>query len=67
MIFGVLLKGINTCNSLNGLDFLFEFIPQMFFMLSTFGYMIFLIIYKWNINWDLIGLSKAPVLINTMI
>lgn len=29
----------------------FEFVPRLVFMLSTFGYMIFLIVYKFTVDW----------------
>lgn len=47
MSFGILMKGINAIFFKNWLDFIFEFIPQLVFMLCTFGYMDFLIIHKW--------------------
>lgn len=47
MMFGILLKGWNTLYQRKYLDFFFEFIPQLLFMASTFGYMSFLIIVKW--------------------
>jgi hypothetical protein len=44
------------CQSLHGRSSFvdarsFEFIPRLTFMLSTFGYMIFLIIYKFTVDW----------------
>ena len=37
MTFGVLLKGFNCIHFSHYLELFFEFIPQMLFMLSTFG------------------------------
>lgn len=47
MVFGISLKGINSLHSCSSINLIFEFIPQMLFMLSTFGYMTLLIIIKW--------------------
>ncbi len=52
MTVGISLKGINARFFKNKLDFLFEFIPMIIFDLCLFGYMVFLIILKWAINWD---------------
>jgi V-type H+-transporting ATPase subunit a len=42
----------------------FKFIPMLVFFTCTFGYMDFLIIYKWLQVWDP---ALAPSIINTMI
>jgi len=48
------------------LNFFFEFVPQMCFMMSIFGYMCLLIFYKWSTNYyD--DTSVAPSLLNMMI
>jgi V-type H+-transporting ATPase subunit a len=47
MIFGVMLKGINDTIQVKITNFLFEFIPQIIFMISLLGYMIYMIFYKW--------------------
>ena len=47
------------------LEFVFEFIPQIIFMLSLFGYMIVMIFIKWSIDWT--GRSDhAPSLITQL-
>lgn len=33
------------------LDFIFEAVPMITFMMSLFGYMCFMIIYKWSLRW----------------
>jgi len=66
MSFGILMKASNSMYFRNWLDFFFEFVPQLIFMLVTFGYMDFLIFYKWGTDWR--GNSaKAPSIITTMI
>ena len=52
MIFGILMKGVNARFFGQGLDFFLEFIPQLLFALSLFGYIIVLIFLKWSINWQ---------------
>jgi V-type H+-transporting ATPase subunit a len=47
MVFGILLKGLNCLYFKKGSGFFFEFLPELLFMLATFGYMSFLIIIKW--------------------
>jgi V-type H+-transporting ATPase subunit a len=37
MVLGIILKGVNSLNFNLKLDFIFEFIPQLIFMLSLFG------------------------------
>jgi len=51
MLFGIMLKGINSWHFGLYLDFFFEFIPQFVFMVATFGYMSLAIIMKWLIHW----------------
>ena len=47
------------------LEFCFEFIPQIVFMLALFGYMIVMIFIKWSIDWT--GRSDhAPSLISQL-
>ena len=65
MTLGIILRGLNNIyfNDLTG--FLFEFIPQICFMLLLFGYMIILIFVKWAINYDN-DTSKAPSIITIL-
>lgn len=67
MVFGILLKGVNSLNEGSAVNFFFEFIPQLFFLVLSFGYMVFLIFYKWSIEWAELGTNTAPSLINMMI
>jgi len=61
MIAGVLLKGWNCLYFKRKAEFYFEFIPQLLFMVCIFGYLQFLIMYKWSVDWDNGG--TAPSLI----
>ena len=51
MSFGIILKAVNSLHFKKKLDFYFEFIPQLLFMVLMFGYMDFLIIFKWLKPW----------------
>jgi len=45
---------------------LFENIPEYIFLLSIFGYLCVLIVYKWSVDW--VGLGKpAPPLLDTLL
>jgi len=65
MLFGIVLKGINCIHFKNKLGFIFEFIPQIVFMLMFFGYMDFMIFIKWLRNWDN-NEDNAPSLISQL-
>uniref|UniRef100_A0A4W5MLL8 V-type proton ATPase subunit a n=1 Tax=Hucho hucho TaxID=62062 RepID=A0A4W5MLL8_9TELE len=47
MLFGVTLSLVNYIFFRNLKDVALQFIPEVIFMLSLFGYLIFLILYKW--------------------
>lgn len=66
MTIGIILKGLNALYFKETLVFLFEFIPQIVFFLSTFGYMVLLIILKWFNNYS-DDPSKAPSIISLYI
>lgn len=66
MSFGIFLKALNTIHEQKPMDFFFEFIPQIIFMLFTFGYMILLIFLKWAIDWKP-DYFLAPSIITVMI
>lgn len=64
MIVGVVMSLFNYLHFHKPLDIIFCFVPQMLFMLCTFGYLTFLIFFKWlspSVN------SDAPYLINVII
>lgn len=52
MLIGIINKGLNSIYFKDFASFFFEFLPQLFFMLCTFGYMVILIIVKWLTNFD---------------
>lgn len=52
MTFGILLRGLNNLYFKDYVGFFLEFLPMLYFDLALFGYMVFLILYKWSINWD---------------
>ena len=62
MILGILLKGANNLYFSNAIDFIFDFLPQLVFMLVTFGYMVVCIIIKWFSDYSS-DPSKAPSII----
>lgn len=51
MLLGLGLKVINTVRRKNWLSLFTQAIPQIIFMLCTFVYMDYLIIYKWNTDY----------------
>nr|XP_033808872.1 V-type proton ATPase 116 kDa subunit a isoform X2 [Geotrypetes seraphini] len=47
MVFGVILSLFNHVYFKNTINIVVEFIPQMIFIICLFGYLVFMIIYKW--------------------
>ena len=66
MMLGLFLRLYNNFRRSKWTDLLTLTIPQIIFMCCTFLYMDFIIIYKWNTNYDA-DTSKAPSVISTMI
>ena len=66
MLLGIGIKGINKLNEKKYTHFFFEFIPQFLFMLTIFGYLIYMIFYKWSIDYDN-NTENAPSLLSIMI
>lgn len=51
MMLGIFFRGWNAIYFGSMVDFIFEFIPQVCFMTSIFGYMCLLIVVKWLKSW----------------
>lgn len=69
MLMGICLSAFNGMYFNHRVDVYFEFIPQLLFMLCLFGYMCFLIFFKWASSqqrWTNYGIAP-PFLLNTMI
>ena len=64
MLLGIAVSSTNWIYFNKKISFFFEFIPQILFLSSIFGYMSILIITKWLIQWPD---SSAPRLLNLMI
>lgn len=66
---GLFLRLLNAIHFRSLEDVLFEAVPQIIFMLGMFGYMNFLIFYKWCLDWPTIIPQgrEPPSLINTLI
>jgi len=62
MIVGVLLRWGNAFYDKNTIDFVFECIPMMIFMVCFFGWMDYMILYKWTHPID-----NPPSIINSLI
>ncbi|XP_034375016.1 V-type proton ATPase 116 kDa subunit a 4 [Arvicanthis niloticus] len=59
MIFGVILSLFNYIYFRKTHNIILQFIPEMIFMLSLFGYLVFMIIFKWC-QYDAHTSRKAP-------
>lgn len=64
MCFGIVLTLLNSRYFKKPINIYCEFIPQIIFMLSIFGYLCFMIILKWLKTWPN---DDAPGLMNTLI
>ncbi|XP_060635689.2 V-type proton ATPase 116 kDa subunit a 4 isoform X2 [Anolis sagrei] len=59
MIFGVVLSIFNHIYFRKTINIILQFIPEMIFMLSLFGYLVFMIIFKWC-HYDVHAAGYAP-------
>ncbi len=66
MLFGIVLKGMNSLFFKDYLEFYFIFIPQFLFLSAMFGYMDLQIFVKWATNWEEKGRKYAPSIISNM-
>jgi len=62
MVFGLGCKTSNCFYFKKWKDFFFENIPEYVFLLSIFGYLCILIVYKWSVDWVGLGLVAPPLL-----
>lgn len=67
MLLGVCLRILNTIRKKKWLSLFTLAIPQLIFMLCTFAYMDFLIIYKWSKDYSGEKSQYSPSIIATMI
>lgn len=66
MSFGTILQVANHIKFKNWISIVFEFIPQILFFWLIFGYLGFMIVFKWATDWYSEGLPP-PNLLNTLI
>lgn len=66
MLVGVIFKGLNCIYFRRFVDLIFEFLPQLLFLLSTFGYMVFLIFLKWSTDYSA-NTNLAPSILGIML
>eukprot|EP01112_Ceratiomyxa_fruticulosa_P019260 TRINITY_DN6281_c0_g1_i1.p1 TRINITY_DN6281_c0_g1~~TRINITY_DN6281_c0_g1_i1.p1 ORF type:complete len:870 (-),score=187.55 TRINITY_DN6281_c0_g1_i1:162-2633(-) len=65
MSVGIFISFINATNMKRPLSLLniwFQFVPQVLFLWAIFGYMCFLILYKWAIDWSPYPVSPPYIL-----
>jgi V-type H+-transporting ATPase subunit a len=65
MSFGIFLQIFNHIHAKNKKSIWTEFLPQILYLWSLFGYLVFCIIFKWLTPYD--NPSTAPGLLNTLI
>lgn len=65
MTIGILLKAANSIHFNKAFDFYFEFLSQIILLWCIFGYMIILIVFKWNTYYE--NTNDAPSIISMMI
>eukprot|EP00761_Pharyngomonas_kirbyi_P011611 gb/GECH01011637.1/.p1 GENE.gb/GECH01011637.1/~~gb/GECH01011637.1/.p1 ORF type:complete len:873 (+),score=186.84 gb/GECH01011637.1/:1-2619(+) len=63
MLVGLFLSLLNNIHFRDWADLVFEFIPEVIFLGFTFGYLCFMIIYKWCLPWEN---GNGPDLLQTM-
>lgn len=67
MMLGIFIRIINTVVNKKWLQLFTLAIPQLLFLMVTFLYMDFLIIFKWNTSFSDNSSQTAPSIISTMI
>lgn len=66
MTFALLLQLPNHFHFKRPLDIWANFVPQIIFLQSIFGYLVVCIIYKWSIDWSTAS-TQPPSLLNMLI
>lgn len=66
MDLGIIMSLFNQMYFRDHLSIWCEFVPQFLFLNALFGYLCFMIIYKWTLNWRVVSEGKAD-LYNVMI
>jgi V-type H+-transporting ATPase subunit a len=66
MTFGLCLQIPNHIRFKRPLDIWANFVPQMIFLQSIFGYLVVCIIYKWSIDWSKAS-TEPPALLTMLI
>ena len=64
MSFGICLTVPNYLHKKRKSGIFLDFLPQLLFLLSIFGYLVFMIVYKWVNPWVH---NTPPSLLNTLI
>ncbi|KAG8936560.1 H(+)-transporting V0 sector ATPase subunit a [Tulasnella sp. 418] len=67
MTFAICLQVPNHLHFKRTLNIWAEFIPQLIFLESIFGYLVICIIMKWCTDWSAEGAGKPPSLLNMLI
>lgn len=67
MTFAICLQVPNHIHFKKYMSIYAEFIPQLLFMQSIFGYLVVCIIYKWSVDWSQPDLNSPPGLLNMLI
>lgn len=60
MTLGIILSYYNAKFFTQAVDVWHVFVPQIFFFLGIFGYLLLLIFWKWSINWNAPGAGSPP-------
>ena len=66
MSLGIMMKGLNSIYFRKTVDFIWEVLPQITFLLCLFGFMDLLIVLKWLTDWTG-NEGAAPSIITQMI
>lgn len=62
MSLGILISLTNGLYFRNVINIVFEFIPQLLFLWSIFGYMCFLVVLKWLVDWSHFNINPPHIL-----